>query len=119
MGVRRSALLAAVRSVRDSLVGAEYVKGLTAEELPDPSRFGVSSTFMKRPFAYVVKVQGENQLTGQLESRNITVSSENVLDTISIEEYVGDILEASFNTYQLAMDSYDIEQVLVDPRFVP
>ena len=119
LGVRRSSLLAAVRGVRESLTGAELVKGLTADELPDPSLFRGAYTFMSRPFAYVVQVFGTNATTGAEEIRNITVSSESVLTGESLDEYVGDILEAGFGSYQLELDSYDVTQVLVDPRFLP
>jgi len=119
LGVRRNSLLAAVRGVRESLTGAELVKGLGASELPDPSIFRGSYTFMQRPFAYVVQVFGTNATTGAEETRNITISSEEVLSNDDIEQYVGDILEASYSTYNLELDSYDVTQVLVDPRILP
>lgn len=119
LGVRRNSLLAAVRGVRDALSGAELTKGLGGGVLPDPSIFRGSLTFMQRPFAYVVRVFGSNALTGAEETRAITISSENVLSNDSIEQYVGDILEAGFASYQLELDSYDLEAVLVDPRVLP
>lgn len=119
LGVRRASLLAAVRGVRESLIGAEVQRGLRADVLPDPSLFRGSLTFMQRPFAYQVRVYGQNAMTGAEETRMITVSSESVLTNETLEQYVSDVLEASYNNYQLEMDSYDIEAVLVDPRILP
>lgn len=119
LGIRRASLLAAVRGVREAIVGGEIMEGLKAEELPPPGVFQGSLTFMQRNYAYIVEVHGVNATTGAAEVRHITVSTDSILSGAALEEYVGDVLEAGFNSYQMEMDSYDVTQVLVDPRILP
>lgn len=119
LGIRRASLLAAVRGVREAIVGGEIQEGLKAEELPPPGVFRGSLTFMQRNYAYIVEVHGTNATTGAQDIRHITISSDQILSAASLEEYVGDVLEAGFGSYQLEMDSFDVTQVLVDPRILP
>lgn len=119
LGIRRSALLTIVRSIRSTVEGAEYQRGLKPNVIPSPELFQGAQTFMRRPFAYVVKVTGANTITGAPTTQFVTVSTSEVLNNESIAEYVEDILEAGVNAYALEMDDFEITQVLTDPRFLP
>lgn len=119
LGVRRSALLTIVRSIRSTVEGAEYQRGLQPDILPAPQLFQGAQTFMRRPFAYVVKVTGTNIKTGAPATQYITISTSDVLSNESIAEYVSDIIDEGVDTYALEMDDFEITQVLTDPRFLP
>lgn len=121
MGVRRASLLSVVRAVRETIVGAEVQRGLEGDTLPSPSLFQGSLTFMRRPYAYVVEVNGINTLTGKRTKRHITVSSGSILSNDMLEQYVGDIVEAAGgeSTAALEMQDFTVTQVLVDQRILP
>lgn len=119
IGMRRSPLLSLIKGVRNSVLGAEYQRGLKFNELPSPTAFTGSQGFLKHRYAYVVRVHGRNPITGERGSQHITISTPTVLTNTSIERYVGDIMDAGFTDYHLAMDGYSLESVLVDPRFLP
>lgn len=119
LGIRRSALLTLVRSIRGSVAAAQYQKGLSPDQFPDASLFQSAESFMRNTFAYIVEVSGTNVFTGQPEIQHITISTNTPLTNEGIEDYVNAIIERGINTYALTLDDFDVVQVLVDPRFLP
>lgn len=119
MGIRRTNLLTLVRNIRGGIAGAAYQRGLSADEFPNPEFFTGAESFLSKRYAYVVTVTGENVLTGATQTQGITISTDNVLTNEELDTAVADAMEAGVQTYQMSLDTYDLERVLVDPRFLP
>lgn len=119
MGINRSNLLTLVRAVRGNLGTAAVYNKLSAPEIPPSYIFTPSATFMRNPFAYVLKVTQQSNLTGLYGTRNITISSPNALSNEQIEEYAEEIFADSDSDYHATYVSSSIESVLVDPRYIP
>lgn len=119
MGIRRSNLLTLVRAIRGTMDTAAIYQGLAGDVIPPSYIFHPAATFMRNPFAYILRVVVSNNITGLMGTRNITVSSPTALSNDQIADYAEEILLAEASAYNETYISHSIDEVLVDPRFIP
>lgn len=119
MGIRRANLLTLIRGIKAGGAGAAYQKSLSPNDLPNPQFFTGAESFLSRKYAYIVTVTGHDVFTGMTQQQQITISTDNVLTNTELDGAVADSMEAGIATYQMTLDTYDLERVLVDPRFLP
>jgi len=119
MGIRRGNLLTLVRAYRGTFESAQAQRAMPADAIPLPSLFFPSATFMKNPFAYVLRVTQQNNITGLLGTRHLTVSSPHALSNSQIAEYAEEIMAAAETDYHATYVSHTLEEILVDPRYLP
>lgn len=99
LGIRRTDLLELVRGLREVEITRPYVSSLRADFLPNPSRLAESVTTLLRSFSYTVQVEGTHLETGELFTKNITVSTD---DLLTKEQAVNAALEIA----DTALDRY-------------
>jgi hypothetical protein len=119
MGMRRSRLLKIVQAARGNFATATIYRNTPAAEVPPSYIFFPSTTLMENPFAYILRVTERNTVTGLLGTRHITVSSPVALSNDQIEAYAEKIYAQSLYDYHATFESFDIDSVLVDPRYIP
>lgn len=119
MGINRQKLLTLVRTVRGNLGTAAIYNKLSAPEIPPSYIFTPSATFMRNPFAYVLRVTQRSTLTGLVGTRMITLSSPSALSNEQIADYAEDVFLQSESNYHAEYLTHTIEDVLVDPRYIP
>lgn len=119
LGIRRSNLLTLVRAYQGTFEAAGIQRGLPSNALPPSYIFFPSATFMKNPFAYILKATVQNNITGLVGTRSITVSSPTALTNEQIADYAENILVSAESDYHVSYLSHTIEEVLVDPRYLP
>ena len=85
IGVRRTDLLAAVRSIRGAGAAADRLKFIRGDYRPDPAGLPHAVTRQLREYSFRVRVQGYNPLSGQQESRYFQVSTNELISRNEIE----------------------------------
>jgi len=86
LGVRRSDLLEAVRSIRGTEQAADRLRSVRLDLRPDPARMPHSRTRQLREYSFRVRVQGINPETGEQQSRYFQVATDDLLTRGEIEE---------------------------------
>lgn len=119
IGIRRANLLTLVNAYRGTFAAAELQRGVPPSAVPPASLFSPAATFMKNPFAYVLSVTQQNNITGAVGTRHITISSPTALSNDQIAEYAEEIMASAENDYHATYLSHSIDEVLVDPRYMP
>lgn len=80
IGIRRQTGLQVISYLRNTVAPAtDYIKFVNLNSYPTISRLPQSLTKQLRNFAYNTVLTGINTLTGELSTRNITVSSNQLL----------------------------------------
>ena len=119
LGINRSNLLTLVKAVRGNFGTAAIYNRLNAPEIPPAYIFTPSATFMRNPFAYVLRVTEQSTLTNLYSTRFITISSPVALSNEQISEYAEEVYAQSESDYHASYVSHSVDSVLVDPRYIP
>lgn len=117
MGVRRTSALSIIRYGKAQLQARSYVTGLADTELPNPLNLVPAPNNFLRNYHYQIKVSSINGVTGEITERNITVATDNLLTKEDAFGAAEELLLSSYTEYSEALNTYDIDQVLVSPDF--
>lgn len=86
LGVRRTDLLDAVRSIRGVEAAADRLKSVRSDLRPDPQRMPIARTRQLREYSFRVRVQGIHPETGERQSRYFQVATDDLMTRAEIEE---------------------------------
>ncbi len=86
LGVRRTDLLEAIRSIKGMEVAADRLKSVRYDYTVDPSKLPFAVTRQLREYSFRVKVSGLNPLSGAYEDRFYNISSNDLMTRGEIEE---------------------------------
>lgn len=95
IGIRRQTGLQVIKYLRDEVVPVrKYIDNLGLSKLPTIDRLPKSITTQLRNFAYHTVMEGFSTLTGEKTTRNITVSSNQLLTKEQALDYAVSIAES-------------------------
>lgn len=115
-GIRRTDLLAGIRSERGVVESASRIRSVPLDRFPDPSRIAQAKGRMLSNFSYDVRVRGIDSITGEASDRFITVRSNTNLTPRQIQAEALEAVEEAPETARSGEISEIESMVIVGAR---
>lgn len=114
--MRRTAALSVIRQFKEVATGANYIKAVRDEFLPNPERIAYSVTDIRRNYSYKVRMDGRDSLTGERTQFFVQVTSDQLMTKSEAYAQAMDFLSQNAENYTFEFQAATVVQAVKSPR---
>lgn len=115
LSIRRTNALDLIRQIKDITSTKDYVSSLNYNDLPNPNRLAKSVFSLSKQYSYTVQVNGYNNITSELDSQHISVTSDKLISKQDAIDTAMNYIDSQPDVYGLSPTGATVTNIRQSP----